>query len=84
MEKTIYIGEVLRKLRKERNFSQEEFAFRADLNRKFISGLETGEQQPTYISIYKMAKALEIRPSELIKAIEEKMDSDDQYWLQVE
>jgi transcriptional regulator with XRE-family HTH domain len=59
-------GENLKVYRKERNISQEEFAFRAELDRTYISGLECGKRNPTLKILIKIANALNMKPSELL------------------
>jgi transcriptional regulator with XRE-family HTH domain len=59
-------GESLKKYRKKRNISQEEFAFRAGLDRTYISGLECGKRNPTLKILVKLANALNMKPSELL------------------
>jgi transcriptional regulator with XRE-family HTH domain len=60
-------GEQLRKFRKERNISQEELAFKSELDRTYISGLECGQRNPTLKILVKLAISLSISPSELLK-----------------
>lgn len=62
----VNFGECLKKFRKERNISQEEFAFRAELDRTYISGLECGKRNPTLKILVKLANALNMAPSELL------------------
>jgi len=59
-------GRVLRSLRKERGLSQEGLALEADLQRNYVSLIERGINQPTITTIFKLALALKVRPSELI------------------
>ena len=66
-------GQVIRELRKNAGMSQEDIAFASDLDRSFISLLETGRQQPSLITIFQLAKALGVSPSQLIYSVEEKM-----------
>jgi transcriptional regulator with XRE-family HTH domain len=68
---TILIGVPLRKLRKQKLLSQEDLADYSKLDRKYISNLERNSQSPTLGTIIKLATALEIKPSEFIKEIEE-------------
>jgi transcriptional regulator with XRE-family HTH domain len=60
-------GEQLRKFRKDRNISQEELAFKSELDRTYISGLECGKRNPTLKILVKLAISLNISPSELLK-----------------
>jgi transcriptional regulator with XRE-family HTH domain len=62
----VLFGEQLKKFRKERNISQEEVAFRAELDRTYISGLECGKRNPTLKILVKLAFALNMKPSELL------------------
>jgi transcriptional regulator with XRE-family HTH domain len=63
-------GKVLRELRENNSISQEKLAEYCDLDRTYISLLERGQRQPTITTIFKLAKALKIAPSELIKLVE--------------
>ena len=63
-------GMVLRKLRKEANFTQEELGFEADLRRSYISILELGQQQPSLTTILKIASALNKPAYEIIAQVE--------------
>lgn len=67
----IKFGNILRKLRKSNGFSQEKLALEANLDRTYISLLERGQRMPTLETIFKISVALKIKPSELIKELEE-------------
>ena len=69
-------GEVIRGLRKEIGRSQEDIAFDSALDRSFISQLETGRQQPSLVTIFQLAKALGVSPSQIISSVEEKLRED--------
>jgi len=62
----VIFGENLKKFRSEKNISQEELAFKAELDRTYISGLECGKRNPTLKIIVKLANALDMSPSELL------------------
>lgn len=68
-------GQELRKIREERNLSQEELAFLAKLDRTYISLLERGKRRPTLNTVFALAKQLNIAPSEIIRLVEEKVDA---------
>lgn len=70
-KQTITIGEQLKKLRKKQNLTQEDLAYYSKLDRKYISNLERNKSIPTLETIFKLAAALGIKPSVLIKEIEE-------------
>ncbi|WP_209125741.1 helix-turn-helix domain-containing protein [Alkalihalobacillus sp. BA299] len=66
-------GKVLKKYRKHNNLSQEKLALLCDLDRTFISLLERGKRQPGLSTVFVLANQLNIRPSELIKEMEEEL-----------
>ena len=69
----VAFGVVLRKVRKAADLSQEALALDADLQRNYISLIELGTNQPTITTIFKLARALKIKPNELIGLVEQEM-----------
>jgi transcriptional regulator with XRE-family HTH domain len=65
----VAFGERVRELRKAKRFSQEELSFRADLHRTYIGMIERAEKNITLLNISKIAAALEVSISELLKGI---------------
>lgn len=63
----IKFGEQVRKIRKEKNLSQEELAHKADLHRTYIGMIERAEKNITLLNIEKIANALEVTIIELLK-----------------
>jgi transcriptional regulator with XRE-family HTH domain len=63
-------GQVLRRARKNAGFSQEQLGFEADLQRNYISLMELGRYQPTVGTMFKLAIALKLKPTELVALIE--------------
>ena len=57
----------LRNLRKHKRLSQESLALACDLDRTYIGGVERGERNISLINIYKIAEALGVPASELLK-----------------
>ncbi|OGH56649.1 MAG: transcriptional regulator [Candidatus Lindowbacteria bacterium RIFCSPLOWO2_12_FULL_62_27] len=51
-------GERIRKLRKAKGWSQEEFADACDLHRTYIGGIERGERNVSLRNIQKIADSL--------------------------
>jgi CheY-like chemotaxis protein/transcriptional regulator with XRE-family HTH domain len=51
------LGIVIRRLRREHNFSQEKLSASSNLDRTFISNIEGGKQQPSLLSIFALASA---------------------------
>ncbi len=60
------IGRRVFKFRKEREWSQERLSFESGLHRAYISGVETGERNPTAKTLAKLAKALRVSPADLL------------------
>jgi transcriptional regulator with XRE-family HTH domain len=63
-------AQVLRQLREERGWSQEQLAERADLNRSYLGEVERGRAVPSIITVSKLASALNIQMSTLIARCE--------------
>ena len=60
-------GQQVRNLRQRKAMSQEELAARAGVHRTYIGMIERGEKNVTIISMMKIATALDIEISELLK-----------------
>jgi DNA-binding XRE family transcriptional regulator len=73
---------VILRYRNESNLSQERFALDANIGRKTMTNLETGVSVPNLSTLFKMGKLLKIRPSEILRAIEDNLDEEDQFWLE--
>jgi transcriptional regulator with XRE-family HTH domain len=58
-------GKKVRELRAERGYSQEGFAFECNLHRTYIGCIERGEKNITIVNIEKIAKALNVKISQL-------------------
>ena len=66
----VHFSQVLRQLREERGWSQEQLAERADLNRSYLGEVERGHAIPSLITLAKLAGSLEIRLSSFIARCE--------------
>jgi transcriptional regulator with XRE-family HTH domain len=64
-------GRVLQQLRRERGFSQEELGFRSGYHRTYISLLERGLKSPSLRTIFQLAEALEVGPSQMILSVQD-------------
>lgn len=62
-------GKEVRNYRKKLGLSQEEFAFKCNLHRTYIGGVERGERNISIENIEKIANALGIKISDLFKNI---------------
>jgi transcriptional regulator with XRE-family HTH domain len=68
----IKFGQRVRGIRKEKNLSQEDLSFKADLHRTYIGMIERAEKNITLINIEKIAKALNVDIKELFDGKKEK------------
>ena len=67
----ISFGRVLQQLRRERGLSQEELGFRSGYHRTYISLLERGLKSPSLRTIFQLAEALEVNPSQMILSVQD-------------
>jgi len=58
-------GDRVRELRLSKGLSQEELAFRVNIHRTYIGGIERGERNPSLKNIAAIANALGVTLSEL-------------------
>ncbi len=70
-------GRLVRRLRKERGFSQEEFAFRVGVHRTYMGDIERGEKNVTLVTADKLAKGLGLTLAELLSELEQGSDVPD-------
>jgi transcriptional regulator with XRE-family HTH domain len=60
------IGDRIRDLRTKADLSQEKLAFACDLDRTYIGSVERGERNISALNLKKIAKALKIKPADLL------------------
>lgn len=65
----IKLGQRIRDLRKDKGFSQEDFACEIGLDRTYIGGVERGERNISAINLIRIAKTLKIEVGELFPSI---------------
>lgn len=63
-------GLILKKIRKEKGFSQESLANNADIDRTYVSDIEKGERNISLKIIEKLCNTLQISLSEFFNQIE--------------
>lgn len=63
-------GRVLREKRLERGLSQERLGFESGYHRTYISLLERGQKSPSLSTIFHLATALALAPSEILHIVE--------------
>ena len=60
------IGDNIRKARKQRGYSQEEFADIAGFSRSYYTEIETGKRNISVLNLIKIMEALNVDPNEII------------------
>lgn len=68
------VGQVIQKKREQKKLSQEVISGLAGIGRTHLSAIERGERKPTLETFFKIAEALNIRPSALMAEIEAELD----------
>ncbi len=64
------LGEHIRTIRKAQGLSQEQLAELSGLHRNYIGGVERGERNLALLNIIRIAHALGMSPSELLKGLD--------------
>jgi transcriptional regulator with XRE-family HTH domain len=67
--KLALLGQQIRRLREEKNLSQEEFANLADIDRAYYGGIERGERNVAALNLIKIATALDVEVGMLFPAL---------------
>lgn len=65
----IRFGLAVRRARTAQEISQEELGFRAGLHRNYIGYVERAEANATVKQVIRIARALKMRPAELVRAM---------------
>ena len=71
------VAAVISRLRRERRQSQEVLSGLAAMARSHLSMVETGEMLPTLPTLWRLAEAFGLRPSELVAMVEDEMSKMD-------
>lgn len=66
-------GRALRSARMASGLSQEALALDSGVQRNFISLIETGQNQPTLTTIFRLAAGLNLKASDLVRDAEERV-----------
>jgi transcriptional regulator with XRE-family HTH domain len=65
------LGRAIRDFRGRNRISQEDLAHKAGMHRTYLGGIERGERNPSYTNLLKVADALDVDTSQLIRRAEE-------------
>ena len=65
------VGQNFARLRRARGLTQEQVEERSGFSQQYLSGLERGRRNPTVITLYELAQALEVSHVELVLPIDD-------------
>ena len=71
----VAFGAAIRATRSRLGVSQEALADLSELDRTYVSGVERGVRNPTVKSIWRLATALKVLPSDLFLEAERELES---------
>ena len=69
------VGAVICRYRKEKGMTQELLSGLAGIARSHLSMIESGAKQPNFETIWRIAEALDVAPSELVLEIEQETEN---------
>ena len=68
-------GQIIQQFRLSSNFSQDELVDKIDISKAFLSEIETGKKMPSLVTIFRLAKGMNVNAWEIVKQIEETIKS---------
>lgn len=71
------IGRTIRALRKEKGISQDVLSGLAGIARTHLTMIENGSKQANFETLWRIALALDMRPSELVTCIENAIEEQE-------
>ena len=75
---SVLVGKIIKEYREKRGLSQEVVSGFADIGRTHLSAIERGERKPTLETFYKICLALDVKPSSVMKSIEDEQREKDE------
>lgn len=67
------VGRVIQDIREKKGLSQEVVSGLADIGRTHLSAIERGVRKPTLETLFRLAEAMDVPPSEIVKRIEDEI-----------
>lgn len=67
---SMIVGHVIQKIREQKGLSQEVVSGLADIGRTHLSAIERGLRKPTLETLFRLAEALDMPASEIVRQIE--------------
>ncbi len=72
----VLVGRVIAAARQNKGITQEVLSGLADIGRTHLSAIERGERKPTLETLWRIAAALDMRPSELVRKVEQEAENN--------
>ncbi|MBJ7402203.1 MAG: helix-turn-helix domain-containing protein [Bradyrhizobium sp.] len=60
------VGRNVRRIRRQRQMTQEKLAFEADLDLTYVGGIERGKRNPSLLAMARIAEALSVPLTKLL------------------
>jgi transcriptional regulator with XRE-family HTH domain len=67
------LGHALVKIREEKGVTQRDLGLKAGIHPTWISHIESGRVNPTFVNLSRISSGLGIRTSELVRRVEEEV-----------
>lgn len=67
MDWRVVVGRNIRRLREERELTQEQLAFEAQIDLTYLGGIERGRRNPSLLVLSRIAGALSVQPAALLQ-----------------
>lgn len=64
------VGKNIRRLRRERDLTQEQLAHLASIDMRYLGGVERGEHNPTVDVLGRLATAMDVHPQDFFEDVE--------------
>ena len=71
----IAVGKVIARFRENKGVTQDVLSGLSDMGRTHLSAIERGERKPTLETLYRISRALDIKMSEIVIAIEQEIEN---------
>lgn len=60
------VGRNFARIRREKRLTQEQIEERSGFSQQYLSGLEQGQRNPTIVTVYELARALDVDHLDLL------------------
>jgi len=67
------LGRAIHKVRRERSLTQADLGLKAEIHPTWISHIESGRVNPTFMNLARISRGLDLRMSELVSRVEEEL-----------